>query len=87
MDKNLLNNHNNNANTRTADNKNDCLVNELLNQTEIQRQINVELELKLKAKKTELEEKQKQLDLETKHSKDLEQQINNIFLMLKMEII
>ena len=79
MDKNLLNNHNNNANTRTADNKNDCLVNELLNQTEIQRQINVELELKLKAKKTELEEKQKQLDLETKHSKDLEQQINNIF--------
>ena len=26
-----------------------------------------------------MEEKQKQLDLETKHSKDLEQQINNIF--------
>ena len=87
MDKNLLNNHNNNANTRTADNKNDCLVNELLNQTEIKRKYKVELELKLKEKKTELEEKQKQLDLETKHSKDLEQQINNIFLMLKMEII
>ena len=81
MDKKPLNNQSqsNNANMQTTKNPDNTFINDILNQAEIQRQINIELKLKLKAKQTELEEKQKQLALETKHSKDLEQQLNNIF--------
>ncbi len=81
MDKKPLNNQSqsNNANMQTTKNPDNTFINDILNQAEIQRQNIIELKLKLKAKQTELEEKQKQLALETKHSKDLEQQLNNIF--------
>ena len=64
---------------QTTKNPDNTFINDILNQAEMQRQNIIELKLKLKAKQTELEEKQKQLALETKHSKDLEQQLNNIF--------
>ena len=73
------NNKNKKASNLIDNSQEENLVNELLNINDNLREKNSNLNLMLKKKQSELSEKEKELEYRTKHSKDLEKQLNDIF--------